>query len=149
MEIESLLSSNCVLFKHQCNSKKRLLETIASHLCDQKPMLDPGNVFSALIARERLGSTGIGNGIAIPHCRIKGCAKTIGVLVTLDSPIDFDAIDNEPVDIIFVLVVPEDHDQEHLKTLATLAETFSDKSHLEKIRQTQSSEELYQVITNM
>ena len=129
MNIKSLLSSDCVLFQHQCASKKRLLETIASHLCDHNTNLDPSNVFSALIARERLGSTGLGKGIAIPHCRIAACTQTVGVLVTLATPIDFSAIDNEPVDIIFVLVVPEDGHKDHLKTLATLAETLSDKEY--------------------
>ena len=149
MEIDSILSPDCVLFKQQCNSKKRILENIASHLCDLHPILDPGNVFSALIARERLGSTGIGHGIAIPHCRIKGSTKTIGVLVTLETPIDFNAIDNEPVDIIFVLVVPDDNDEEHLQTLATLAEAFSNTNRLNKIRQATDSQELYHIITKL
>jgi PTS system nitrogen regulatory IIA component len=147
MNIASILSPDCVLFKRHGSSKKRILETIASHLCDQNPMLDPGNVFSALIARERLGSTGIGQGIAIPHCRIPGCSKTIGVLVTLDQAIDFDAIDNEPVDIIFVLVVPEDNDQSHLQTLASLAEVFSNKNKQEQFRQVSNAGELYKAIT--
>ena len=147
MEIDSILAPNCVLLKQQCNSKKRILEIIASHLCDHYPELDPSNVFSALIARERLGSTGIGQRIAIPHCRISGCLKTIGVLVTLAEAIDFNAIDNKPVDIIFVLVVPENNDQDHLKTLAVLAEFFSDKNKQQKIRQAESIEELYAIIT--
>jgi PTS system nitrogen regulatory IIA component len=147
MNIKSLLSLDCVLYQHQCASKKRLLETIASHICDRNPDLDPGNVFSALIARERLGSTGLGKGIAIPHCRIADCKETIGVLVTLATPIDFNAIDNEPVDIIFVLVVPEDGDQDHLKTLATLAETFSNEASLQKIRQSKDAQELYNIVT--
>lgn len=147
MEIKSILDPECVIHQYECNSKKRLLETIASHLCDQKPVLDPGNVFSALIARERLGSTGIGNGIAIPHCRIQGCKQTIGVMVTLKTPIDFDAIDSQPVDIIFVLIVPEDHDKDHLQTLASLAETFSDSARLTKIRDAKDAEELYNIIT--
>jgi PTS system nitrogen regulatory IIA component len=146
MDIESILSSDCVLYKQQSNSKKRVLENIASHLCDHNPVLDPGNVFSALIARERLGSTGIGQGIAIPHCRIEGCTKTLGVLVTLETPVDFDAIDNEPVDIIFVLVVPADNNQEHLKTLAALAEIFSNKERLTKIRESKNADELYKNI---
>ncbi|MFT6388226.1 MAG: PTS system nitrogen regulatory IIA component [Cellvibrionaceae bacterium] len=147
MEIKSILDPECVIHQYECNSKKRLLETIASHLCDQNPALDPGNVFSALIARERLGSTGIGQGIAIPHCRIKGCSQTIGVMVSLKNPIDFDAIDGQPVDIIFVLIVPEDHNKDHLQTLATLAETFSDSSRLNDIRAAKDREELYNIIT--
>ncbi len=147
MEIKSILKPECVLHQYECNSKKRLLETIASHLCDQNPVLDPGNVFSALIARERLGSTGIGNGIAIPHCRIQGCQQTIGVLVTLKTPIDFNAIDNHPVDVIFVLIVPEDHDKDHLQTLAKLAELFSDTARLSTIREAENADELYRLIT--
>jgi len=147
MEIKSILEQECVIHQHECNSKKRLLETIASHLCDQNPALDPGDVFSALIARERLGSTGIGNGIAIPHCRIPGCAKTIGVLMTLKTPIDFDAIDSQSVDIIFVLIVPEDHNNDHLQTLAALAETFSDTDRLDRIRNAKDAEELYKIVT--
>jgi len=148
MNIKSLLSPDCVLFQHQCGSKKRLLETIASHLCDHNTELDPSNVFSALIARERLGSTGIGKGIAIPHCRIEDCTQTMGVLVTLKTPIDFNAIDEEPVDIIFVLVVPEGNHQDHLKTLATLAEKFSDEKCLQEIRQSQDTQELYNIVTS-
>ncbi|MEO0442519.1 MAG: PTS IIA-like nitrogen regulatory protein PtsN [Pseudomonadota bacterium] len=148
MDISSILSLDCVLYKQQCNSKKRILETIASHLCDQHPALDPGNVFSALIAREKLGSTGIGHGIAIPHCRIKGCTNTIGVLVTLEKPIDFNSIDNEPVDIIFVLIVPEEQNQDHLQTLASLAEVFSDNVRLSRLRQANGAQELYHSITD-
>ncbi len=148
MNIKSLLSPDCVLFQHQCASKKRLLETIASHLCDYNTNLDPSNVFSALIARERLGSTGIGKGIAIPHCRIEDCTQTMGVLVTLETPIDFNAIDEEPVDIIFVLVVPEGNHQDHLKTLAALAETFSSEECLKRIRASQSTQELYEIATS-
>ena len=147
MNIASILTPGCVLFRQHCASKKRILEIIASLICDQNPTLDPGHVFSALLARERLGSTGIGQGIAIPHCRIAGCTNTIGVLVTLDTPIDFDAIDNRPVDIIFVLVVPEDNDQQHLQTLAMLAECFSDKDRQQQLRQAENADELYQAIT--
>ncbi len=147
MNIKSLLSPDCVLFKHQCASKKRLLETIASHLCDHNTNLDPSNVFSALIARERLGSTGLGMGIAIPHCRIADCTQTIGVLVSLDTPIDFNALDSEPVDIIFVLVVPEDGHKDHLQTLAAIAETFSDKDCLQRMRESKSAQELYDIVT--
>ena len=147
MNIKSLLSLDCVLFKHQCSSKKRLLETIASHLCDHNTNLDPSNVFSALIARERLGSTGLGKGIAIPHCRIADCTETIGVLVTLATPIDFNAVDSELVDIIFVLVVPEDGHKDHLQTLATIAETFSDKDCLQRMRKSMNAQELYNIVT--
>ena len=147
MDIDSILQPGCVVHHLTCNSKKRLLESIASHLCDQHPALDPGNVFSALIAREKLGSTGIGQGIAIPHCRIDGCDHTIGVLVTLENPVDFNAIDGKPVDIVFVLVVPEDSHEEHLQTLASLAEVFSQATIQKQLRAAKDRTDLYQIIT--
>jgi len=70
------------------------------------PELDENQIFNNLVARERLGSTGIGQGIAIPHCRLEDCKRVVGALLTLSEPIDFDAIDNEPVDLLFVLLVP-------------------------------------------
>ncbi len=86
-------------------------------------------------------------GIAIPHCRIADCTQTIGVLVSLATPIDFNALDSEPVDIIFVLVVPEDGHKDHLQTLATIAETFSDKDCLQRMRESKSAQELYDIVT--
>lgn len=86
-------------------------------------------------------------GIAIPHCRIADCTQTIGVLVSLATPIDFNALDSEPVDIIFVLVVPEDGHKDHLQTLAAIAETFSDKDCLQRMRESKSAQELYDIVT--
>ncbi|MFT6791961.1 MAG: PTS system nitrogen regulatory IIA component [Cellvibrionaceae bacterium] len=148
MNISSILSPECVLFNQDCTSKKRILEAIASHFGKQYRALNPDTVFNALIARERLGSTAIGQGIAIPHCRISDCNTTLGLLVTLDKAVDFDAIDNQPVDIIFVLLVPEDNDQNHLQTLATLAEAFSQTEIQRQLRQADSPEELYTVMTD-
>lgn len=89
----------------------------------------------------------MGKGIAIPHCRIADCTETIGVLVTLATPIDFNAVDSELVDIIFVLVVPEDGHKDHLQTLATIAETFSDKDCLQRMRKSMNAQELYNIVT--
>ena len=88
-------------------SKKRLFETIARIISDDQPSLVYEEVFDQLIAREKLGSTGLGQGIAIPHCRVEHCPQPLGTLVTLEQPIDFDAPDDQPVDLLFALLVPE------------------------------------------
>lgn len=145
MDIPSLLSSNNVLCQQESTSKKRILESIAEHISNANQDLKASDIFGALIAREKLGSTGIGHGIAIPHCRISNCKAITAMLVTLKQGIDFDAIDNEKVDIIFVLIVPEDADDDHLKTLASIAEVFSSDAVLQKVRQAQNIESLMNV----
>ena len=96
-----------------------------------------------LISREKLGSTGLGQGIAIPHCRSGNCAHPLGTLLTLEEPIDFDAPDDLPVDLLFVLLVPEEADQQHLDILANIARLFSQSDFCEKLRATRDSQALY------
>ena len=91
-----------------------------------------------------MGSTGIGEGIAIPHCRLKQCDKTFGVLLQLEHPIDFDAIDQQPVDLIFALLVPEEATDEHLKTLSMLAQKLSQADYREALRNSPDSKNLFQ-----
>jgi PTS system nitrogen regulatory IIA component len=104
------------------------------------------DVFEALIAREKLGSTGFGNGIAIPHCRLKGCTSPISALLHLEAPIDFDAIDGAPVDLLFVLLVPEAATDAHLELLRQIASMLDRKEVREKLRSAPSNEALYQVV---
>ena len=146
MDIASILVLDDVLCKSTFNSKKRTLENIAVHINERYSLLNADEVFSAMIARERLGSTGIGHGIAIPHCRVSNCSQVLGVLVTLANPIDFDAIDGELVDIVFALVVSENQEVDHLKTLSLLAERFLSKSLVEKMRACSDRQSLYDVV---
>ncbi len=146
MDITTLLSPDTVICQHTSSSKKRMLEDIAERMSEQFPNLSANTIFSALIARERLGSTGIGNGIAIPHCRIADCKETAAMLITLSKGIDFDAIDSQNVDIIFVLLVPENTNDNHLKTLASIAEKFSNDSVLQQVRNAKDSDALLQAI---
>lgn len=104
------------------------------------------DVFEALIAREKLGSTGFGNGIAIPHCRLKSCTAPISALLHLEAPIDFDAIDGAPVDLLFVLLVPEAATDAHLELLRQIASMLDRKEVREKLRSAASNEALYQVV---
>lgn len=148
MKISELLNEDSILFKSDCHSKKRVLETAATQLGEKLDTLDENQLFSALIARERLGSTGLGNGIAIPHCHIDGIHQAMSLLITLEEPIDFDAIDSKPVDILFVLVVPDGQEQQHLDTLAAIVECFSNSTLLNKLRAAESSEALQQLVAN-
>jgi PTS system nitrogen regulatory IIA component len=125
-------------------SKKRTLEKVSELIAKSDSSLSSAEIFTGLIGRERLGSTGIGEGIAIPHCRLNECTKTIGALLKLAEPIDFDAIDGQPVDLIFVLLVPTEATDEHLQTLASLAELFNQEAFRNALRGTEDSDQLYE-----
>ena len=143
MEIKAILTAKRTLCRIDCSSKKRVLENIASHIAADCQTLDTDELFSALLSREKLGSTGIGKGIAIPHCRIKNCTEMIGMLVTLRTPMDFNAIDNQPVDVLFTLVVPDDAHTAHLETLSKLAEKFSQEEFNASLRSATDNDLLY------
>jgi PTS system nitrogen regulatory IIA component len=133
----------------ECNlpggSKKRVLENLSIFITEQLggDAEQTDNLFHSLVARERLGSTGIGDGIAIPHCRAPGFKRIHGCLIKLSKPVDFDAIDDEPVDLIFALVVPEEKNDEHLATLARVAALLQNESSRQSLRQCSSNEELF------
>ncbi|MFK4752150.1 PTS IIA-like nitrogen regulatory protein PtsN [Oceanobacter antarcticus] len=125
-------------------SKKKLLEFLAELIAEEVDGSSSDEVFERLLGRERLGSTGIGEGIAIPHCRLRQCEQAVGVLLHLREAIDFDAIDHQPVDLVFALLVPEEATDDHLKILATLAENFSQSQYRHLLRSASSDQELYQ-----
>ena len=120
MQIDHILTPERTFSGVQGGSKKRVLELIGK-LVAQHTNLDPDAIYENLIAREKLGSTGFGNGIAIPHCRLEDCHQAIGALLQLDGKIDFDALDGQPVDLIFVLLVPQEATEQHLQILKMLA----------------------------
>lgn len=126
-------------------SKKRLFETIARTISEDQFSLSYDEVFSHLIAREKLGSTGLGEGIAIPHCRIDNCSQPTGALLTLKDAVDFDSPDGQSVDLVFALLVPQDAHQQHLDTLASLARLFSQPSLCDALRAADSAGELYRI----
>ena len=135
MNISALLSPQRVACHREVRSKKKALETLASMLASAGEELDHDEVFDSLLARERLGSTGMGHGVAIPHGRLAGLDRAIGALLVLEPPVEYEAPDGEPVDVLFALLVPEDSTQEHLQILATLARVFSDPDNVARIRQ--------------
>lgn len=128
-------------------SKKRLLEFFSKFISQQIPTLESIEVFDNLIARERLGSTGVGEGIAIPHCRVKNCSESLGTFIRLKDKIDFDAIDGRPVDLVFILLVPEEATDQHLQLLSSLAEKFSNPDFCRLLREATSSDALYELWT--
>ncbi|MEN8179466.1 MAG: PTS IIA-like nitrogen regulatory protein PtsN [Pseudomonadota bacterium] len=129
-------------------SKKRVLEQLGIRLAQTVPALTQDIVFDALLQRERLGSTGLGKGIALPHARMPQVAKAVGAFIQIPNGVDFDAVDNQPVDLAFAMLVPENATDEHLKLLAQLAKMFSDTDFCNNLRNTQTAEEILTLIQN-
>ena len=127
-------------------SKKRVLEYIAQLIAADLPDIDENTLLESLVAREKLGSTGFGNGIAIPHCRLIGCTTPISAAVHLATAVDFDAIDDEPVDLLFVLLVPEQATDEHLELLRQIASMFEQEEVRERLRNAADGDALYQAV---
>ena len=127
-------------------SKKKILETISEKASEHIESSSTFELLDSLITREKVGSTGIGNGIAIPHGRLPNTEKVIAVLVTTTEPIAFDSIDNRPVDIFVALFVPEAQCQQHLCTLQSIAQVFSDKRMCKQARKCETSKELFSLV---
>lgn len=129
-------------------SKKRVLEYLGNLLSQHIPHSSSEDIYEKLLARERLGSTGIGEGIAIPHCRLRQCESTIAALLRLHEPIDFDAIDQKPVDLVFVMLVPEEANEEHLKTLSMIAGKFNSNDFRDNLRSAKNVSSIYHSATD-
>ncbi len=146
MEFAKLLKPEAVKVLTSASSKKRLLHEI-SDLAQSAYGLNSRQVNEALMAREALGPTGVGRGVALPHARLDGVEKVIGVFVVLDKPIDFSAVDRLPVDIAFALFAPEDAGVEHLKALALVSRTLRDTSICNKLRANHDASTLYTILS--
>ena len=145
MKISDILTQQMTQCDLPGGSKKRILENLSTFVTDSLggDSEQADALFQSLVARERLGSTGLGGGVAIPHCRVPGFTRIHGCLIKLAEPVDFDALDDKPVDLIFALIVPEEQNEEHLATLARVAAIMQDDSSRMSLRQCSSSEELY------
>ncbi|QGZ29989.1 PTS IIA-like nitrogen regulatory protein PtsN [Stutzerimonas stutzeri] len=149
IRIENILTPGRSLVNVPGGSKKRVLEQIAKVLGQDLPDLDSQAIFESFIAREKLGSTGFGNGIAIPHCRMPGCTSPLSAVLRLDAPVDFDAIDGAPVDLLFVLLVPEAATDEHLELLRQIASMLDRDDVRERLRQAATGQDLYQTVVDI
>ena len=148
MNLSAMLSEDCTKSAVLFTSKKRILEYIAEISHQYLPELAEATVFDALMSREKLGSTGIGGGIAIPHGKLKGVTKPVLIFVVSQESIAFDAIDNQPVDIFCAILIPENQCQTHLSTLAAIARLLSQKELTKKIRNANTDHELYQLLVS-
>lgn len=133
MDLGTLLKPEAVKVVTSASSKKRLLHEIAD-LVQQAYDLNAGLVVEALMSRESLGPTGVGQGVALPHARLDGIGEVKGAFVLLDKPIEFDSVDRQPVDIAFALFAPEEAGVEHLKALALVSRTLRDPAVCTKLR---------------
>ena len=140
-----LTGPDAVLASVKASGKKALLAELAARAASMLK-LDERRLFDRLLERERLGSTGIGGGIAIPHGRLAGLDKPRGLFARLGHPIDFDAIDERPVDLVFLLVAPEGAGADHLKALARVSRLLRDRSLVEKLRATEKADALYALL---
>lgn len=141
------LHPGAVLPAIKATAKKQLLQEIAQAAAAQVG-LQEREIYDALLQRERLGSTGIGNGIAIPHGKLAGISSLYGMFARLDKPIDFEALDGEPVDLVFMLLAPEDAGADHLRALARVARVFRDPDTTRKLRATRDAAALYSLLND-
>lgn len=146
--IADILTTDRIFTQITGSSKKRILQDASDLIAESNEELIADEVFDRLIAREKLGSTGFGNGVAIPHCRLMNCSDVVGAFIRLDSPVGFDSVDRKPVDLLFVLLVPEQANDTHLNILSILAEKFSDASFLKALRSASSPEKIRHLLIN-
>lgn len=134
MKLNAILSADRVASGVSVTSKKKALEELSRLLAKGTDKLSSTDIFNGLTAREKLGSTGLGHGVAIPHGRMAGISNSVGAFVRLKHPVDYDAHDGQPVDLVFGLVVPVAATEEHLKHLAAIAEKFSEEGFCKQVR---------------
>ena len=143
-----LLSPARILAGIRINSKKRLFELISSTFARKSPDLNSREIFESICVREHLGSTALGNGIAVPHGRIGGTDEVQALFLQLTKPLPFDADDGKPVDLIFALIVPSDCTVDHKKLLSDICERFSESELLEQLRKAADANEIWQLLSS-
>jgi PTS system nitrogen regulatory IIA component len=145
MTISALLSPQKIFIDTEVTSKKKLLELIANIVAD-RTQLGQSIIYNNLLNRERLGSTGLGDGFAVPHARVPDLDKTVGCFFRLKEPVNFESPDNLPVDLVFTIVIPQEATEEHLLILSALARIFSRAEVCEAIREAANKEEIEAII---
>jgi len=146
MEIKEFFSSTHAIVDLRAPDKDSLLRELSQRAA-ATVRLNADNISSEILKREKLGSTGIGGGVAIPHARIKGLKKPFGILARLKSAIDFDAIDNKPIDIVFLLLLPVETEGEHITALASVARILRNAETVGKLRRSADNADIYRAMT--
>ena len=145
MTISALLSPQCIFLDTEITSKKKLLELIANVVAD-RTRLPESSIYSNLLSRERLGSTALGQGFAVPHARLTDLDRTLACFFRLKEAVNFEAPDDRPVDLVFAIIIPEEATDEHLVILSSLARIFSNEKICEAVRQAADKEEIAKII---
>lgn len=146
MSDTALLEPEAIIPNLRVNSKKQILQEIAAKAAELTK-LQERDIFDVLLERERLGTTGVGNGIAIPHGKLSALPSLFGLFAKLERPVDFESIDDQPVDLIFLLLAPEGAGADHLKALARISRTLRNKQLCEKLRGSDSNVAMYTLLT--
>lgn len=141
-----LVNADNIDCQNTAPSKKRIIENISNMLAKSTKDISAETIFQALLERERLGSTGLGRGVAIPHARIPGLNHTVAAMMTLATPVNYDAADNKPVDIVVGLLVPEDGGEHHLQHLSRLVTLFRETKTCNTIRNASSTEQIFEIL---
>lgn len=148
MPMLEFLDPGSVVPALRARAKKQVLQELSAEAARQLPALDEREVFETLLQRERLGSTGIGDGVAIPHGKLAKLDRLFGLVARLERPVDFEALDGQPVDIAFLLLAPEGAGADHLKALAQVARVLREPGMLERIRAARDASALYALLTH-
>jgi nitrogen PTS system EIIA component len=142
MALADLLQQDAIIPSLKVNSKKQLLQELAAKAA-KLTGVNEREIFDVIVQRERLGSTGVGHGIAIPHGKLTSISQIVGLFARLDAPVDFEALDDEPVDLVFLLLAPEGAGADHLKALSRIARVLRDQDLVTKLRATDSASAIY------
>lgn len=142
MDLSDLIGANAIISSIKANSKKQILQEMSEKAAAVTGLPERA-IFDTLLQRERLGSTGVGNGVAIPHGKLPGIKNITGVFGRLEKPVDFEALDDQPVDLVFLLLAPEGAGADHLKALSRIARLLRDPDTVTKIRGSDSPAAIY------
>ena len=148
MLLTDLITPERIACDVDAQSKKRALEHLSEIISRTEDTISSNDVFESLLARERLGGTGVGHGVAIPHGRLKDNNHTLGAFIKLQKGVDYDAADHQPVDLLFALLVPKESTDEHLQILAKLAKMFSSEDFRQKLRNAETKQVIYQLLSD-
>ncbi|MBL1456823.1 MULTISPECIES: PTS sugar transporter subunit IIA [unclassified Methylophaga] len=144
-----LVNADNISFHDEATSKKRVIENLSRMLAANTSAATAEKIFQVLLERERLGSTGLGKGVAIPHARVPDLTHTVAAMLTLETPVEFEAADGKPIDIAFGLLVPEDDTEHHLQHLSRLVTLFRDEEICSRIRQASNAEAIFELLLSI
>ncbi|ADZ72351.1 PTS IIA-like nitrogen regulatory protein PtsN [Polymorphum gilvum] len=146
MDLSDLITQDAVVVSLRANSKKQAIQELAGKAAELTGLTER-EIFDTLLQRERLGSTGVGHGVAIPHGKLTKLTRLVGLFARMEKPIDFDALDDQPVDLVFLLLAPEGAGADHLKALARIARQLRDPKIAANLRSAADAETIYALLT--